>query len=162
MEVRPTTDYAKEALFNILDARICFEESEVLDLFSGTGSISYEFASRGCSRVIAIEQNPDCIRYILETVRAMKFDVIEVYRRDVFRSLDLVKGPFDVIFADPPYHLKTIASIPELVLNKNLLKQNGIFIMEHGSEVNFNQIPGFVEERKYSRVHFSIFRMLDA
>lgn len=157
LEVRPTTDYAKEALFNILDARFCLDEVEALDLFAGTGSISYEFASRGCIRVVTIEQNANCIKYILDTVREMNFDSIEVYRRDVFKSLDMVKGPFDVIFADPPYHLKTIASIPELVLHKNLLKPEGLFIMEHGSEVNFNHIPGFIEKRVYSRVHFSFF-----
>jgi len=155
--IRPTTDFAKEALFNILNNRIDFENKKVMDLFGGSGSISYEFASRGCAEITTIEKNIKSCRFIRETAAEFKFSNIKVIKMDVFSYLKMCADTFDLIFADPPFKLENIARIPTLVFEKKLLNQDGILIVEHPSDVNFAGIPELKETREYGTVNFSIF-----
>lgn len=166
--IRPTTDFAKEALFNILHNRIDFERKKVLDLFSGSGSISYEFASRGCAEIISVEKNVKSCEFIKNTTKEFKFENIKVIKMDVFSYLKICTETFDIIFADPPFKLfrekrnpssggDNIERIPALVFEKKLLNENGILIVEHPTEVNFSGIKELKETRKYGTVNFSIF-----
>jgi 16S rRNA (guanine(966)-N(2))-methyltransferase RsmD len=154
---RPTTDFAKENLFNILIHQYDFEEMDVLDLFSGTGSISYEFASRGARSVVAIEQAAEHYRFILQTIRSMKMDQVTAIRADVFMYLKKPVQSFDIIFADPPYDHPQLAELPDLVLNTTILNRQGLFILEHPGRYSFSAHPRFQQLRKYGGVHFSIF-----
>lgn len=155
--IRPTTDFAKEALFNILQHRIDFEDKNVLDLFGGSGSISYEFASRCCSEITTIEKNIKSCKFIKKTASEFKFSNIKVIRMDVFSFLKSCADSFDIIFADPPFKLENIERIPSLVFEQKLLKENGMLIVEHPSDVNFAGIKEIKETRKYGTVNFSIF-----
>ncbi len=158
---RPTTDFAKENLFNVLQGIFDFEGIEVLDLFSGTGSISYEFASRGARRVVSVEQHPLHQRFIADTARELSFErVIESIKANAFvylRSAAVRKG-FDIVFADPPYDLAGVETLPELVLGGGFLQDGGIFVLEHGSDRDFSTHPGFWQRRSYGSVQFSFFR----
>lgn len=156
-KARPTTDFAKESLFNILNNRIDFEELKVLDLFAGTGSIGYEFLSRGCSKLTMIELNFKHIQFIKSVLKDLD-EIAKVYRADVFKYLQNEKGKYDLIFADPPYDLANFEEVPKLVLKKDLLTDDGLFILEHPKNFNFSMLPGFVEIRKYGSVHFSFFK----
>lgn len=157
LDLRPTTDLAKESLFNILNNHFDFEQLRVLDLFAGTGNISLEFASRGAASVTAVEKNPRCTAYILQTASSLGFDNMRVLRTDVFQLLKKETGPFDLIFADPPYAMNGRENLPALVLEGSLLAPQGWFVMEHDSFVGFKSHPLFVSERVYGKVHFSIF-----
>ncbi|MDP4184100.1 MAG: RsmD family RNA methyltransferase [Bacteroidota bacterium] len=154
---RPTTDIAKESLFNILINQLDFEEIKVLDLFSGTGSISYEFASRGCEQIIAIEQSYKHQLFIRQTIKDLGIHGIQVIKADVFRYLNNCTDQFDLVFADPPFDLKNLDQIPEILFSKDILKPDGIFILEHPANFNFSSLPYFSRERKYGHVHFSFF-----
>ncbi len=156
LPVRPTTDIAKEALFNILQHSIDFYEMNLLDLFAGTGNISYEFASRGCSSILAVDKHPACVDFIKETSKKLNFQ-IDVVRADVFKYLESAYEKYDLIFADPPYDLNRIPEIAERVLKNNLLKEEGMLIIEHASVQQLNHVPGFVEDRKYGYSTFSFF-----
>ena len=155
--IRPTTDFAKEALFNILQHSIELERVKVLDLFGGSGSISYEFASRGASEITSIEKNPSCVSFIKKNAIEFKFENIKVICMDVFKYLALCSETFDIIFADPPFKLENIERIPALVFEKKLLKENGTLIVEHPSDVKFSEIMQLQETREYGTVNFSIF-----
>ncbi|MFH1004612.1 MAG: 16S rRNA (guanine(966)-N(2))-methyltransferase RsmD [Bacteroidota bacterium] len=155
--IRPTTDFAKEALFNILQHRIDFENMTVLDLFSGSGSISYEFASRGCKHITSIEKNPNCCNFIKKKSQEFGFENIRVVSMDVFKFLNLCTDTFNIIFADPPFKLQNIERIPALVFEKNLITENGMLIVEHSTEINFSEIKQLTETRNYGTVNFSIF-----
>jgi len=155
---RPTTDFAKESLFNVLGKYTDFEDISVLDLFSGTGSVSYEFVSRGAKYVNAIEMSNTQIGFIKKTIDKLKINNLYVYKSDVFRYLEKCAEQYDFIFADPPFQMKNIEEIPNLIFKNNLLKTNGIFILEHGKNSNFAQHQNFLEERKYGNVHFSLFQ----
>lgn len=155
--IRPTTDFAKEALFNILQNRIDFEGMKVLDLFGGSGSISYEFASRGCAEIITVEKNLKSCDFIKKTSSEFKLSNIKVIKMDVFSYLKICADTFDIIFADPPFKLENIARIPALVFEQKLLKENGMLIVEHPSDVNFAGIKELKETREYGTVNFSIF-----
>ena len=157
LPVRPTTDMAKEALFNILGNTICFDEIRVLDLFSGTGNISYEFASRGCKTIFAVEKNYKCVRFINEIKSKLEIRGFNIIRADVFQYLKNQCQMFDVIFADPPYDLEEYHKIPELVFNNEMLHPNGLLIIEHPESINFSKHEHFKEIRKYGKVHFSFF-----
>jgi 16S rRNA (guanine966-N2)-methyltransferase len=157
LPVRPTTDFAKESLFNILNNRIDFEELTVLDLFAGTGSISFEFASRGASLITAVDNNFHCTEFIRTTSAAMKFQQIKAVKANVFSFLGFCKLQYDLIFADPPYDMTDITSIPDLVMDKKLLKQDGILIVEHSRDFSFTKHPSFKEHRNYGKVNFSFF-----
>lgn len=158
LPVRPTTDLAKEALFNILLNQIEFEDITVLDLFSGTGNISLEFASRGASMVMSVDRSIQCIHYLKDTARQHKLEQIKTFKADVFKYLQLETDQYDLIFADPPYDLNQIPEIPKIIFDKNLLKPGGLLIVEHQSLQNLSNHPAFVEQRKYGYTSFSFFR----
>jgi len=142
----------------VLMQYIDFEDATALDLFSGTGSISLELVSRGCSHVISIEQDRDHHRFIQECLKKLDSQVCVPIRGDVFRFIKSCKQQFDFIFADPPYALKELPTIPSLIFEKGLLKDDGIFVFEHGKDYDFSDDPHFVEHRSYGSVNFSIFR----
>lgn len=148
---------AREALFNLLQTRIDLETSRVIDLFSGTGFVAYEFCSRGALSVLAVDQNPRCADFIRKTAGLLKLDALTVLRTDVFRLLKSAQYQADLIFADPPYDLATLASIPDLTLQSEILGPHGILVLEHGRSDSFKEHPSFVEERCYGKVHFSFF-----
>jgi len=156
LPVRPTTDFAKESLFNVLNNRVDFDELNVLDLFAGIGGISYEFASRGAN-VLAIEQNPKCADFIKQTAEHLRIENVHVMRTDVFAYIAKTRQTFDLIFADPPYDLPTIDLLPSLIFEYNLLNPNGLFILEHSEKHDYSSVPKFSELRKYGKVHFSFF-----
>jgi 16S rRNA (guanine(966)-N(2))-methyltransferase RsmD len=155
---RPTTDFAKESLFNVLNNRLDWDELCVLDLFAGTGSISYEFASRGAKRVVSIEMSDRHLTFIHKIIGELQLGrIIHPFKMDVFRYIQQGKERFDVIFADPPYMMKELELLPELVLNSNLLNEGGLFILEHSSKNNFSAHPLFLEHRGYGNVNFTLF-----
>jgi 16S rRNA (guanine966-N2)-methyltransferase len=155
---RPTTDYARESLFNILNNRIDFESVSVLDLFSGTGSISYEFASRGAQVIHLVEQDPKNIRFIRSTLSEMKLTTVKALHIDVKAFLKTCTFKYDIVFADPPYELSWLKDIPDLVINAGILTETGIFILEHPKDHSFISHPNFFEHRFYGSVNFSFFR----
>ena len=156
-KARPTTDMAKESLFNILLNRFDFEDCDVLDLFSGTGSISYEFASRGANKIVSIEKNFKYVQFIKKTAEGFGFDQLTALKADSFKFVEKTLAKFDLIFADPPYDLQELETVPGLVFEHGLLKEAGLLIVEHPASVSFARHPNFVEVRNYSRVHFSFF-----
>ncbi len=157
-KARPTTDFAKENIFNVLTGYLDFEGISALDLFSGTGSISLELVSRGCAHVISVELDRDHHRFIQDCLKKLGTDSCVALRGDVFHFIKSCKHGFDFIFADPPYALKELSSIPSLIFEKGLLKEGGIFVLEHGKDQDFTADPHFVEHRSYGSVNFSIFR----
>lgn len=158
-KARPTTDFAKENLFNVLSNYFDFEEHvTALDLFAGTGSISIELVSRGCDRVISVEKDPQHYAFICKVMKEVKADRWFPMKGDVFRYLERCSEQFDFIFADPPYALKELPEIPDKVFGANLLKPDGLFVLEHGKDLSFEKHPNFVEHRHYGSVNFSFFR----
>jgi 16S rRNA (guanine966-N2)-methyltransferase len=154
---RPTTDMAKEGLFNVLSNRIDFENIKVLDLFSGTGSIGYEFLSRGCADLTMIELDFKHVQFIKSVINELN-EKAKVYRTDVFRYLeDNRDGGYDIVFADPPFDHPRLGELPLLALKGNLLKPDATLIVEHPSNYNFVGSQGFKEVRKYGKVNFSFF-----
>ncbi len=148
---------AKEALFNILNNHIDFESIRVLDLFAGTGNISFEFASRGAIEVIAVESNQQCIQFIRHMKDVLQYDRMTVVKADVFRFLAGCRTQFDVVFVDPPYDMEGIDTIPDRVFSNNMIAESGWLIIEHDSRRRFNNHSGFFNMRKYGKVHFSFF-----
>lgn len=159
-KARPTTDFAKENLFNVLSNYYDFEEegTEALDLFAGTGSISLELVSRGCAQVVSVEKDRDHYAFICRVMRELKAEHWLPVHADVFRFLQKTHRSFDFIFADPPYVLKELETLPDLVLGGTLLKPGGLFVLEHGKQNRFETHPAFVEHRVYGSVNFSFFR----
>jgi 16S rRNA (guanine(966)-N(2))-methyltransferase RsmD len=158
LPVRPTTDFAKESLFNILNNLVDIEGLHVLDLFAGTGSISYEFFSRGSEIVTAIDIDIHCVAFINKTALSMNAENLEAVREDVFQFLKHPFGEYDLVYADPPYDMAGIDLLPDLVLSNPILKEEGLFILEHSRDHDFSQYPGFDQHRKYGNVNFSFFR----
>ncbi|MBK5203300.1 MAG: RsmD family RNA methyltransferase [Prolixibacteraceae bacterium] len=156
-KARPTTDMAKESLFNILQNRIDFGDIKVLDLFSGTGSISFEFASRGCTDITSVESNYQHYLIIRETIKKFGDNHIKSLKGDAFSFIRKTSDHFDLIFADPPYDLPDFDKIPGLILGCRLLNEKGLLIIEHPDKYNFSDFPEFTEERNYGKVHFSFF-----
>lgn len=155
---RPTTDFAKENLFNIINNITDLEDMEALDLFAGTGSISFELISRGCRKVTAIEKNNAHASFIAKVAKELKTDALNLIRGDVLRYLQSAKKQsFDFIFADPPYNLKKLPEVAELVIKNDLLRDGGIFVMEHPKTNDFSNLPYFSQHRVYGSVNFSIF-----
>ncbi|MDR0873841.1 MAG: 16S rRNA (guanine(966)-N(2))-methyltransferase RsmD [Prevotellaceae bacterium] len=155
---RPTTDFAKESLFNVLNNLMDFEASASLDLFAGTGSISIELASRGCPSVLAIEQNDMHLAFIKKTLKQLGIITVFPLKADVFKFLPTTSQRFDFIFADPPYDLRTLEMLPDLVFDNQLLKDGGIFVLEHSQKNNFDAHPHFLQHRNYGNVNFTFFR----
>ncbi|MDB4924907.1 16S rRNA (guanine(966)-N(2))-methyltransferase RsmD [Mucilaginibacter sp.] len=158
LPVRPTTDLAKEALFNILQNQIEFDDIKVLDLFCGTGNITYEFASRGAKQVIAVDRSIHCINYIKDTARQHGLIQIKTFKADIFKYLQLETDQYDLIFADPPYDMNQIPEIPKNIFDKGLLSPHGLLIVEHQSMQNLSNHPAFIEQRKYGHSSFSFFK----
>ncbi|PIF06517.1 MAG: 16S rRNA (guanine(966)-N(2))-methyltransferase RsmD [Draconibacterium sp.] len=155
---RPTTDIAKEGLFNILENRYFFDDKILLDLFSGTGSLAYEFISRGGKSAVMVEADIVHYRFIVSVLNKLKIDNVTVLKSDAFQFLKKYKGgTFDFILADPPYGLQRLSTIPDAVFSSGLLANNGLFILEHPKEFNFATHPYFQEIRRYGKVHFSFF-----
>lgn len=154
---RPTTDFAKENLFNVLNNWYDFDGMKALDVFAGTGSISYELASRGCKSVTCIEKNYKHFEFIKKIVEKVNIQEIEVLRFDAFKYLEKTNSKFDLIFADPPYDLVGIDTIPNIVFNRELLTPKGMLILEHSKDYQFSSHPHFLEVRAYGSVHFSFF-----
>jgi len=157
LPVRPTTDFAKESLFNILNNNLDFEELSALDLFSGTGSISFELASRGCPSIIAVDNNFKCFAFIRETAEKLGLSAIKAIKHDSFGFITKSTKKFDLIFADPPYDHPLLKTLPDLIFTKPLLLPEGWFILEHSSNDSFSKHPNFIEKRTYGNVNFSIF-----
>ena len=156
-KARPTTDFAKENIFNVLTAYIDFDGAKALDLFSGTGSITLELLSRGCAQVVSIELDRDHHRFINECLRKLGTDACIALKTDAFRYIKSCHQQFDFIFADPPYALPQLPQIPDLVFEHQLLAPEGVFVFEHGKDNDFSQHPHFVEHRSYGSVNFSLF-----
>lgn len=154
LPVRPTTDRAKEALFNILENRYYFESKNVLDLFSGTGNIAYEFSSRGCEKVLTVDSNYHCVNYIEETAKDLDFNIATI-KSDCLQYLKGCKQEFNFIFADPPYNYDDYQELKSLIIENNLIKKDGVLIIEHDKDTEFEGEN--LEVRKYGTVHFSIF-----
>ena len=154
LPVRPTTDMAKEALFNILENRYFLDNKKVLDLFSGTGNIAFEFASRGCEDITAIDQNFHCYNFISKIAGELNYNIL-VRKMNYLDFLQKTKQDFDIIFADPPYHFEHYQQMKDNIFSNNLVRKDGCLIIEHDSSTNFDKEN--VELRKYGSVHFSIF-----
>lgn len=157
LKARPTTDFAREGLFNVLNNSIDWEETNALDLFSGTGSIAFELISRGCPRVVSVEQDHLHWSFINRTKELLNATELYPLKADVYKFLNNCKEQFDLIFADPPYDMEGIENLPTIILEKNILKPDGIIILEHSKKFDFSMLPYFSSTRKYGNVHFSIF-----
>jgi 16S rRNA (guanine(966)-N(2))-methyltransferase RsmD len=158
--VRPTTDMAKEALFNILNSRRKLDGTIVLDLFSGIGSISLEFISRGAKSVTSIDMNTDCLSFIRSVADKWGIKNLSVLRQDAFNYPLHACKKFDIIFADPPYQANNINKLPEIIFNSDILNDDGLFILEHSKQYDFSNNTHFIEVRRYGKVHFSFFKKL--
>jgi len=159
LHARPTTDIAKESLFNILDNRVDFEAIHVFDMFAGTGSISFEFASRGCPHIVSLEINP--VNYSFIKKIAEEFDIMDVMtliKCDSFKFVEKTNAKFDIVFADPPYDHKELKNIPDLIFTNEILNPEGLLILEHPKNMDFTHYPRFQEIRKYGHVNFSFFK----
>ncbi len=154
---RPTTDIAKEGLFNILQNNLDFEGLKTLDLFGGTGNISYELASRGATDLTIIEKDNQMFSFIKKTSESLGLKNCKVVKSDVFRFIEHCVEKFDFIFAGPPYALQNIDDLPKLIFEKELLKEKGWFILEHTPRNNYQSFPYFRSERNYGTTVFSIF-----
>jgi 16S rRNA (guanine(966)-N(2))-methyltransferase RsmD len=157
LPVRPTTDMAKEALFNIINNHFDFKQIRVLDLFAGTGNISYEFESRESKEITAVDFNFKCIKFIKTTSEKLNFKNITAIYEDVFVFLNHCEQTFDLIFADPPYNMKNTDALPDIIFNKNLLNKNAWLIIEHSKRLDFTQHPNFFQHKNYGNVNFSFF-----
>ena len=157
LPVRPTTDMAKEALFNILQNQLEIENLKILDLFSGTGNISLEFASRSALEITSVDLNFGCYNYLKKTSEELQLKQIKAHKSDVFKFLNQNTQQFDLIFADPPYDLNRIPDIATIVFEKKCLTENGILIIEHQSMQDLSNHPNFKEKRKYGYSGFSFF-----
>ena len=154
---RPTTDFAKESMFNLLTNRMDMEGADVLDLFAGTGSISLECVSRGAREVTAVELAHTQQNFIIATSKSLGINNLHLIRGDVFRYLKACSIRYDLIFADPPYALEELPTLPSLIVPA-LLKPGGLFVLEHGDQYDFSGPPHFLDLRTYGSVHFSFFQ----
>lgn len=159
---RPTTDFARENLFNVLENRDEIEGRTVLDLFAGTGAISWEFASRGARSVTAVEEAPVQARFILSVKEKLGDTVLQLVRGDVFRFLERPRQAYGIVFADPPYTHPRFAEIPDLILKSKAVKPGTLVIVEHNDSHDFSAMPEFTEHRQYGGVNFSFFKVSDA
>jgi 16S rRNA (guanine966-N2)-methyltransferase len=158
LPVRPTTDFAKEGLFNVLTNIVDFESMKVLDLFAGTGSISFEFLSRGAEEVTCVDANHRCIDFIKKTAETFGAMNIKPVKSNVFVYIRHAYGKYGLIFADPPYDLEGIENLPDQIFGSGLLSDDGLFIMEHSSRLKYETHSCFEQKRVYGSVNFSLFR----
>lgn len=157
LPVRPTTDRAKESLFNILDTRYHLDGIAVLDLFAGTGNMSYEFASRGATQVLSVDADFGCVNFIKQSAKSFGLNQISARKQDVFTFLNKTDQTFDIIFADPPYGITRIPELATQIMQGNYLKSEGLLVVEHSSLQDLSQVPGFKEKREYGQSTFSFF-----
>jgi len=155
---RPTTDFAKESLFNLLNNRMDFEGIDVLDLFAGTGGIGIECVSRGAREVTAVEIAHVQQNWIISCCRQLGIRNLSVIRGDVFKFISACRAKYDLIFADPPYALEQLPTLPDLILGQDILKEDGWLVIEHGKDTDFTSHPRHIETRTYGSVHFSFFQ----
>jgi 16S rRNA (guanine966-N2)-methyltransferase len=156
---RPTTDFAKEGLFNILHFELDWEDTRMLDLFGGTGSHTYEAVSRGCKDVGYVDKHGPAVRFVKETIKTLDIEQeVKVFQTDVFLYIDTCRESYDYIFAGPPYGLEILDAIPDRIFSSNLLKEGGLFVLEHNPNHQFDKHPKFNQIRKYGTTHFSFFR----
>ncbi len=159
IKARPTTDFARENLFNVLNNLIDFEDLKSLDLFAGTGAISFELLSRGANPIISVEKHGIQYGFIRKVAEELKTDDLIAIKGDVFKFIASSKEKFDFIFADPPYDLPNLADIPEMIFKAGILKEDGLFVLEHSSKNDFSDMPEFDELRTYGSVNFSFFTL---
>jgi 16S rRNA (guanine(966)-N(2))-methyltransferase RsmD len=157
---RPTTDFARENIFNVIENLEDLEDKTALDLFAGTGAVSWEFVSRGCKKVVSVEQAAVQAGFIRSVKEKLGDNALTIFRGDVFRFLDRCDTPYDIVFADPPYDHPRFGEIPSLILNSGAVKEGTLFIIEHSKAYDFSDLPGFEEHRCYGSVNFSIFRII--
>lgn len=157
LPVRPTTDYAKEGLFNLLNNRIDFENTKALDLFAGTGNITYELASRGCPDIVSVDSDFHCVRFITETAKKLEMSQVKVTKMDAYVFIRKKFAKWDLIFADAPFDQKESAKIPGLIFENEILAENGMLIIEHSARTVFHDTSRLKEQRNYGKVIFSIF-----
>ena len=155
---RPTTDFGRESLFNLLRSRLDIEGADVLDLFAGTGMVGLEFASRGCSTLTSVEQDIRAVRSIQQMFRTFELEHCQVIRGNALDFIKRALTSYDVVFADPPFGLEDLEAIPARVLTSGLLEPDGWFILEHGERTDVSEVQGFQECRHYGYVHFSLFK----
>ena len=159
ISARPTTDFARENIFNVIENLTDLEGCDALDLFAGTGAISFEFLSRECRSVTAVEKAATQYRFIKDVAQRLGDDNLHLVRRDVFKFVKSCSDKFDIIFADPPYDLPNFAEVPGLILGSDMLKDGTLVIIEHSKAYDFSSLPYFKEHRAYGSVNFSIFRI---
>lgn len=158
LPARPTTDFGREGLFNVLVHNYPQHKGTILELFSGSGFVALEFLSRGAKHVVSVEKHPVCVNHLRKTARAYS-PQWEIVKREVFYFLDTCMDSYDVIFADPPYDLPNLTALPEKVFaHSNLLKEKGLLIVEHPKKIDFSEAPNFVMHKKYGNVNFSFFQ----
>lgn len=148
---------AKESLFNVLNNYFYFDGIEVLDLYAGTGNISYEFAARGAIHVLAVDINAKCVDFISKTAKSLNFENLTVIKAETSQYIKTTGRKFNVIFADPPYDMEGIGKLPDSIFERNLLKEDGWLVLEHSDKYDFTLHPNFFQTRKYGRVHFTAF-----
>lgn len=154
---RPTTDIAKEGLFNVLQHKLDFEQLKTLDLFGGTGSISYELASRGVPDLTIVEKDTQMFEFIKKTTQALRIENLKAVKMDVFKFIDNCGDKFDFIFAGPPYALTTIDDLPRRIFEKQLLQKDGWFVLEHTPRNDYKSFPYYSSERNYGTTIFTVF-----
>ncbi len=157
LPVRPTTGMARESLFNIVSNYVDYEECTALDLFSGTGAVAVEFVSRGVKEVTAVDINAQCTDFIRQSALRLNIPQLHVVRADVFEMIKRLSRRFDIVFADPPYALERLATLPDLVFEHGILSDDGIFILEHPREYSFEEHLHFWQHRNYGKVNFTFF-----
>ncbi len=158
ISARPTTDFARENIFNVLENLVDFDDEPVaLDLFAGTGAITFEFLSRGCSEVTSIEKAATQYNFIRKVAQQLNVSNLRLIKGDALKFAEMSDQKFDIIFADPPYDLPDFGTIPELILNSRMLKPETIIVVEHSKKYDFSTLPHFLEHRAYGSVNFSIF-----
>lgn len=157
LPVRPTTDMARESLFNILNNYVDYEDCSVMDLFAGTGAVSLEFVSRGAKEVTSVDINAQCTDFIKQSAQQFGIRNLHVVRADVFDLMKRLNRKFDIVFADPPYALEGLATLPDIIFERQALTDDGIFILEHPREFSFEGHPHFWQHRNYGKVNFTFF-----
>lgn len=161
-KARPTTDFAKENLFNVLRGYVDFEGSDALDLFAGTGSITAELLSRECATVTSVEMDREHFAYIQGVIRKLGARNCRLLRGDVLRFLHSGHRQFDIVFADPPYQMPELPQLPRMVAEAGIVRKGGVFVLEHGKTYDFSTLPGFFDHRAYGSVNFSFFHPAEA
>lgn len=156
---RPTTDYARESIFNVIENLIDLEGATALDLFSGTGAISFEFLSRGCAAVTSVEKASTQFNFITKVKKLLGDDNLTQVKGDVFRFIGSCTRKFDIIFADPPYDLPNLPELPGLILASGMVKEGTIVVVEHSKHNDFSALPQFLQHRTYGKVNFTIFQV---